>query len=262
MRRFIPSISVIFICITLISSFVVTPTQTEASIVLRAIILNPSKTKKKTIPFTYYLPKEILPEHVLDKGDLNLNYDTKQSLHFVYKDIELEPGESRQVKIEMEDIFIITPQELETIKKELGVLVEKFKGGPFYERAQLVKDNIERKLEQILKYQQENDVVQVGPDMHISAFRHNKQVVEQCKGDLQDLDRLAAESKKGGGLSPNMSWKIIVFIVIFIAIISTVMFIIWHLQIKKQQKEAKIISRMSRVEERVDLEVKEENDQV
>ena len=47
-----------------------------ASIVLKVLVVNPSETQKRTIPFKAYLPKEVKPEDIIAVSYTHLTLPT------------------------------------------------------------------------------------------------------------------------------------------------------------------------------------------
>ncbi len=54
-----------------------------ANIILKVVAVNPSKEQNQKADVKAYLPKEIQPEHILDKEDLEISYDTQQGSYYV-----------------------------------------------------------------------------------------------------------------------------------------------------------------------------------
>lgn len=50
------------------------------SVVLKMLVINPSDSQAKIIPFKHYLPREVEPKYIINKEDLQLDYDTEKSL--------------------------------------------------------------------------------------------------------------------------------------------------------------------------------------
>ena len=52
---------------------------------LRVVAVNPSAEKTRTVPVRIDLPQEIKPVDILDKGELDVEFDTERSLYYVHK---------------------------------------------------------------------------------------------------------------------------------------------------------------------------------
>lgn len=202
----------------------------EANIVLRAIVANPSKATKRTIPFRAVLPKEIKPENVVDTGDLELAYDPKEGAYYVFKEYELGPNEAVTIEIELEDVWKIAPKEISSLREEAGKLTKVLANTDYFERATYLKNSIESKLTQI---EQTQSVTNANPGGYISDYRENLKLLDSVKADLAAAKTLVAEAKN---IAPMVTWKLIVSIVIFLGILGLIFFIIWQRQIKSLSK--------------------------
>jgi hypothetical protein len=224
------SISRLFSCIVfcfsvfLFLSFLVE--LAEANIVVRALVVNPSATQKRKVPFKSYLPKEVKPENVVDAGDLEIAYDPKEGAYFVFKDYELEPKDTVTIEIELEDVWRIRQDELSSIREEAIKLTKILANTDYYERATYLKNSIESKLSQI---EQTQRVTNPNPGGYISDYRENLKLLESVKADLASAKTLVAEAKN---ISPMLTWKLILAIIIFLGVLGLVFFIIWQKQIK------------------------------
>lgn len=198
----------------------------EASIVLKVVAINPSKTQVQKVPFKAYLPKEVSPENIIEKGDLEVAYDTQQGCYYVYKDFELEPGGSVTREIEIKDIWVISLGEINSLRDEVVKIAEVMKGTDFQERTEVLKSSIERKLNEITGRQSSFNPM---PEGHISDYRQNLALLDEVKQDLMAAKTLLGQAKS---ISPMTTWRLIVAIVVFLGILGLTLFIIWQHQVK------------------------------
>lgn len=219
----------LFFCL-LFSVFCFLSSDAFANIVLRAIVANPSKATKRTIPFRAVLPKEIKPENVVDTGDLELAYDPKEGAYYVFKEYELGPNEAVTIEIELEDVWKISSKETSSLREEANKLTKVLANTDYYERATYLKNSIESKLTQI---EQTQSVVNPNPGGYISDYRENLKLLDSVKADLAAAKTLVAEAKN---IAPMVTWKLIIAIVIFLGILGLIFFIIWQRQIKSLSK--------------------------
>ena len=198
----------------------------EANIVVRALVVNPSPSLKKKVPFRSYLPKEIKPENVIDMGDLDIAFDPKEGAYYVFKDYELEPKETVAIEIELEDVWKIAGSEISSLRAEANKAAKVLANTDYYERATYLKNSIESKLNQI---EHSQGVQNPSPGGYISDYRENLKLLEAVKSDLAAAKTLVAEAKN---IAPMLTWKLIIAIVIFLGFLGIVFFIIWQRQIK------------------------------
>ncbi len=198
----------------------------HAGIVLKAMAFNPSKTEKQSVPIKVYLPKEVKPEHIIDKGDLEVGYDNQQGSYFVYGQYELMPGESVEREVEMMDVWMVPAAEIESMRSELDKTVKLLAETDFRERVNFLKENIERKLKMVEENQKAESV---NPERHISLFRDNQRLMESAKEDLATARGLLAQAKP---VPAAAVWRLILIIILFLGFIGIASYFIWQTQIK------------------------------
>jgi len=211
------------------------------SIIMKVLVVNPSKEHTQTVPIKSYLPQEIKSENVLDKGDFKLDYDIEKGLYYISKDVELKPAESVVYEIELRDVWAFPREELNSLKKQAEELTEKLKETAYFEEAKLLKERIERRIEEILRKQEGAEAIDVLPQRHIAVYRENVETLKFVKADLSTLEKLVIR----GGITPGAktqlsvksTWRIILSIVLFLGILSLFFFIVWHRQVKEQKTE-------------------------
>lgn len=204
----------------------------SASIAVRALVANPSETTKRKVPFKSYLPKEIKPENVIDAGGLEIGFDPKEGVYYVYKDYELEPKETVAIEIELEDVWKIPDAEISSLRSETGNLAKVLESTDYYERAMYLKNSIESKLAQI---EQSQTVSNSSPGGYISDYRKNLDLLAAVKADLAAAKALVVEARS---IAPMLTWKLILAILAFLGLLGVVFFIIWQRQIKSSAELA------------------------
>lgn len=197
-----------------------------AGIVLKIVGANPSSTARQTVTLKAYLPKEIKPEHVLSKEDLDVVYDTQLGSYYVYGEYELEPKGVVEKEIEIKDIWFIDEADLETLRLEAIKTAELLEGTDFRERADFLKRNIESKLDRIIDKQK---TVALNPQKHISQYRDNLKLLESVKENLLIARSLLSKAKP---LATTTVWKIFVVVLGFLAVLGLSLYFIWQRQAK------------------------------
>jgi hypothetical protein len=198
----------------------------EASIILKVMAINPSKAEKQKVPLRAYLPKEIKPEDIIDKGDLEVAYDNQQGSYYVYGEYELAPGETVEQNIEMKDIWAVSATDMESLRQETDKTMRLLENTDFRERANFLKQSIESKLKQIEEAQK---TPAVNPERHISLYRDNIRLVEAIQADLLVARSLLAQAKP---IPPVVVWRMIMIIVAFLGVIGLSSYFIWQMQSK------------------------------
>ena len=198
----------------------------DASIVLKLIAANPSKTQVQKVPIKAYLPKETKPDHILSRGDLEVAYDTQQGSYYVYGDYDLKPGEVLEKEVELVDIWLIPAGDIESLRAEMAKMEELLKSTEFAERVNFLKSNIDTKLAQIIENQINSPS---NPERHISNYRDNARILESAKADLVLLRSLLSQAKS---IPPVVIWRLILTIILFLGVLGVSFYFVWHRQLK------------------------------
>ncbi len=207
-----------------------------AGIVLKVFAANPSKAEKQTVTVKAYLPKEVKPEDVVNKGDLEIAYDNQQGSYYVYGEYQLDPGQTLDRDVEMHDIWMVPAQEMESIRSEADKTSKLLENTDYRDRMSFLKQSIDAKLKEIEARQ---NVPAVNPERHISNYRDNVRLLESVKADLVVLRSLLAQAK---GLPATAVWRLILIIISFLGVIGLGSYIIWQRQMKlveAQEPQAK-----------------------
>jgi hypothetical protein len=207
--------------------------EAKANIVLKIITVNPSKEQAQWVTVKTALPREVRPEDVMDKGDLEVLYDAQESCYVAYGRFELKPGETLERSIEIRNIWIILDSEIEGVRKDLAKLSDLLGNTRFSDRLAFLKDSIESKLNQIIESQKN---LPSSPEQLISNYRKNLGILESAKADLVLLRSFLTQLR----IFPAMTiWGIIIFIIIFLALLGTGFCLSWQKKIKNtEQRDA------------------------
>ncbi|MDD5282128.1 MAG: hypothetical protein PHF69_05475 [Candidatus Omnitrophica bacterium] len=221
------------------------------SILMNAMVVNPSTSKSQTAMLKAYLPVESKPEDIVNLGDLSVSYDVQENLYYVFKEFTLGPGEVAKRQIELKDVWVISEKELNANLERINEMLQDLKGSSFYDRASVIKGTIQTRVDQILDAQKK--AIDALPDTHIAVYRANMQILNTIKDDLARVEAMLLQAKPAVGLAFNKvfvktSWWIILLVVVFLGVLSFGLFIVWH----KQAKIAQIEKKTEKAEEPID----------
>ncbi len=211
------------------------------SIELSVIAVNPSDVKTQTVQIKTYLPKEITPDMIIDASGLDIEFDSEQSMYYVYKDeVKLNPAETKTFNIELKDAWIIPQGRLDSLKVQTESIVTRLEGSQFYESAQLLGETIYEVLDTVTVTQDDDTVSRKS---HIGIYRNNLKIVNQVKEDIDRLEKqlvvasslpkpdvLEASELKTESPTESTSWMIIFIIMLFIGMLAGVFFFTWQTQ--------------------------------
>lgn len=210
---------------------------------------NPASTAKKmTVRAT--LPEDITADDVIDKLDFTLLFDKDAKRFAVEKSEKLETQEKKKYEIILRDIWYIPQSDLDFFKAQTAKLLEHFQGTQYNDFAAQSVGYIDELVQAIVDLQETVQTSEVIED-RIRANVLNRQRIELIRkriSDLQDLllelpikksavDQIRSAVKKMRrvvdilrlGFQPDLSttWWIILGIIAFIAMFSTVFYVTW-----------------------------------
>lgn len=208
-------------------------------VTISVVVANPSKEKSHTIPIKIDLPQEVKPEDILEKGELELQYDDQKSSYFLYNpQVALKPQETRVFNVLVKNVWIIPNNKLSELKSYTKLLMGRLEKSEFAEQAKKIAESVNQRLDDIDAKQRDESV---GQKQRIGAYRYNLQTIEAIKQDLEKMEKLLTfqggapvpemlqESKiKSDAPSTKTTWMIILSIVAFISLLGFQFFFTWH----------------------------------
>ncbi len=179
--------------------------EVSASVVLKIRVENPSKTEAQTVPVKVYLPKEVNPKtDIMDLVGLKLNYDAATGTYYVHGEVPLGPGESVNKAVEMKDVWVQSEEELSAKLEEAKEAAWQLEGTPYEEEGEALVSEVKKKIEQILKKQEETAN---NPGERIRTFRQGVQSLASVEQDISRLGQLKLEASVGETLKKDLSAK-------------------------------------------------------
>ncbi len=168
----------------------VAQTAEAGSVVLKAVVLNPSETEKQKVPVELPLPREAGKKDVTELTEgLTILYDAEQGLYKVVGEISLKPGEKKVVQVSMNDIWQIPKKDIQFQKGYLPSLLKALNTTKYAETARQVGDTIQSRLDNIITSQEEP----VSPSKHIDIYRENLAYLDEVRKNVRFLEKLSAE---------------------------------------------------------------------
>ncbi|MDO8489118.1 MAG: hypothetical protein Q7S42_03295 [Candidatus Omnitrophota bacterium] len=198
---------------------------------MRLMAVNPGDSDQ-TATIKAYLPVEVKPEDVIYKNDLEIIYDTQQGSYYVYGEYSLKPKEVLEKEIEIKDIWVIDSAQITQMRQEAKEALEGFKKTNYMERAKTLYDGIDKKLKEV---EQMQAIASASPGYKISNYRNSVALLNSAKADLLAAKTLLSEVSPKG--MAGLTWKIILFIIIFLGILAGGFFFVWQRQTKLEAEQ-------------------------
>jgi len=156
-----------------------------ANVNINLVMVNPSEKKTKDTPIKYYLPQELRAEDIMNTNGLELDYDIDQGAYYVHGKADLDPKESKTIKIEVKDVWHIDPEEVTILKDQIENNVAMLEGKDYYDAAVLLKETMVRKLDYILAQQNSySDNI----ERRIEEYRAHADTLREMRDDAFTLD--------------------------------------------------------------------------
>lgn len=169
----------------------------EGSVIFRAIITNPSEIISQSVPLKFYLPRELKTEDIIElDSDLTTTYDSTEEALYASGTFELEPGESRLVYVEVEDIWQITEAELETLRTQASDLIKPLDKTAYFSQGTTLKSDIDVTLDKVALITSKA----VTPENRIRAYREAQLELNKVGVNMNRLQDLVAQASGTGSL--------------------------------------------------------------
>lgn len=157
-----------------------------SKLVLRIQAANPTD-EPRDVEVRSDLPERVTTNDVIDLAGLNLGYNVKDDSYYVYGTLSLAPREIAIRNVEIEDIWILDDDVVETLGQQASHLRNMLLATDYSGEANELADHAEAVVQEILSRQEDNRITIVGPLKHIQAYEDN---LVSMKGLRQKVGRL------------------------------------------------------------------------
>jgi len=184
---------VLFLCLTNLVSLGYTAQPDVISIKILAV--NPTDAKLNTV-VTHRLPPEILPEHIVEKGTMDLKYDPNLVSYYVTSSIDLGPRETRTLNVKVKNVWTLDPGYVDNVQTKLRQTVQALVGTRFEDTAQQLFDKTMEQMERIMEEQTKEKPIQQQIELYRSHVKQLKQI-ETGVMSLAALRKMASQTETG-----------------------------------------------------------------
>lgn len=197
----------------------------EGSVIFKTLITNPSKITSQKVSYSLNLPSEVKENHIIKKSSgIEIKYDSNQGFYYGSGEFELKPKETIILEIEVEDIWQISDEKINSLKKQAEELYQPLKKTSFFAQGSTLYSSILASLDEIVEIQKRA----VTPDDKIKNFKDASIKLDSVNRQLDDLKSLVTQSGSFGNLSGFIGgvqtfavWGIVIVLVagfVFLAI--------------------------------------------
>ncbi|OGM11336.1 hypothetical protein A2V80_01395 [Candidatus Woesebacteria bacterium RBG_16_39_8b] len=189
----------------------------EGSIIVKSLVINPSKLINQEAELKYYLPPEVGEEEVLLIDEpLAVKYDFERDQFYIEGKIPLAINETKIFSVKLEDIWAITYEEIESYRQQAEELVKPLVKTSYYAQGITLKADINASLDKIVTLQKSA----VTPEQRIRAYREaliEKYAADEKLSKLADLVSLAGNTGTLtafiGGSNALLVWGLIIIMI-------------------------------------------------
>jgi len=165
------------------------------SIVFKSLITNPSNLISQTVPLKYYLPPEVREEDIIETSDgLRVEYDTEKDQYYVAGEFTLSAGETQTVSVKVNDIWVITTEEIDSLRRQAEELARPLERTSFFAQGVTLKSDIDVSLDKVLALEGEG----VTPEAKIRAHREAMIELNAAREKLEKMQELVAQAGSAG----------------------------------------------------------------
>ena len=165
---------------------------------LKLSAVNP-RDKEDSIEIRADLPSRVTTNDIISLGGMELRYDVKNDIYYVYEKVEFAKKGLVEREIELDDIWKIEDKEITDLEKKAIELADMLSGSKYSEKSAVELEQIKEKIEKLQKSQSENSVSKVSVIKHIQAYETNLKDLQQAKHGLGQLENYALSA----GLNPG-----------------------------------------------------------
>ena len=219
-------------------------------------VTNPHEDTR-TIVEKHFLPAEIREENIVDKLDFEVRYDEKAEKAYLTKQEEFKPGETKYYRIVIDDIWQFPVSKAENLLGRAEATLTELKESIYAKSSVRLFAAIEKDVGEI--EDSENVTEELPVQEHIGLFRVNTHRYDEALKNYRRLEEMLAivrakkleelEQKKvknvlqrlkalrglsalaealfKKSISITVTWRIIMGAIIFVAVFTTIHFILW-----------------------------------
>lgn len=223
-------------------------TNRSSAVKLRVIAVNPSKERPQTVPIKIYLPKEVIPDDIIEMGELKAGYDSEKGLYYAFSDgVKLKPQETRVFEVKLEDVWRMGGEKIQRVREQTQRAVKYLENTEYFGKAKVIADSIDKRLNEIEVKQNDESISR---EEHIGAYRVNQMIMDRIEKDVNLLEKMLITAggppsveflkesvfERNKDLDKITAWKIILATIGFMGLLGFGFYLRWFLQIKDKRE--------------------------
>ncbi len=159
-----------------------------ADIYINVMAVNGAPERKETV-VKQNLPGDLKAQDIVDTNGLQLDYNVNDANYYVHTTLTLDPKESKTFRVQVKDIWKITPPQIEAIKASINKGYEQIGKPHDAQKAELLQGQLIRKLDFIAAQSTKADSV----ERRIDAYRTYRKELERLEERALAVDYWRSE---------------------------------------------------------------------
>ncbi|MGE0269567.1 MAG: hypothetical protein AB7S78_14045 [Candidatus Omnitrophota bacterium] len=164
-------------------SLLITAGPAAADVIINILAVNGTDTVKEK-KIEQLLPKELKLDDILDPAGLEIKYDVDTGSYAVVGSVQLEPKESKTLRIRVKDVWLINRPDIQAIKDQIESNFQRVVGTEFAESAAIKKESLLKRLDYIVS-QQEVNADNAGK--RIDRYRVNEKEMNEIRNNAVSI---------------------------------------------------------------------------
>lgn len=178
------------------SLFLSLPLYAAEDVKIKILAVNPSPTESLDTFVSSFLPPEVGPEDIIDKGGMDVKFDTEKQTYSLILNVKLAPKEVKTIIVQVRNVWKVADEDLSDIRDRLEKSVKTLVGTPYEATGKTLSDKINEKLSGI----EEDQSKAIGIQQRVEMFRAHKKQLESIRKELltfNELRRMKEEAVEG-----------------------------------------------------------------
>ncbi len=156
----------------------------SADIIINVLAINGAAEKRET-PIRFVLPPDLKAEDIADSDGLTVQYDVNEGAYVAEGSVSLDPKATKAFRIKVRDVWQVTPQDVEGIKKQVEEAFDKLGNVGDQQKTDELRRQLLERLDFVVTQQTtNNDTV----EKRIDAFRIYEDRLNDIKRDALSVD--------------------------------------------------------------------------
>ncbi len=171
-----------------------------APVVLRAETIaanlstvNSGSERREAKPVRYILPPEISKKNLLETSGMEVRYDETKATLYLYDEVDLDPGETKEYRIVFEDVWTVEPKKIDELKQRISQRLQYMEGTEDYAQGKTFAEHLNKQLDLIIE--QLGGVSNLSVVQRIEMSRIHNSVLQGINAKITVMSDFAKEAK-------------------------------------------------------------------